>query len=111
MGDRAKNLYTLMCWSLSSVGVTKENQDLLPFAIADEASCSNTDIGDDRLGDEEWSLINSPNDNSQEVAKVNLSVDCELVTIMETIKGQLEVTNTHVYFLDCSPNKVEGKDH
>ena len=70
--------------------------------------CKDEDIGDDRLGDEEWNLISSANSQGQEEVKVKLSVDCELVTIMEVVRGQLEVTNTHVYFLDCSPQKMEG---
>ena len=37
-----------------------------------------------------------------------LAADCELVTVMEVIKGRLEITTTHVYFLDCRINKDEG---
>ena len=38
-----------------------------------------------------------------------LAADCDLVTVMEVIKGRLEVTTTHVYFLDRRMNKDEGK--
>ena len=54
-------------------------------------------------------ILHPVHSQGQEEVKVKLSVDCELVTIMEVIRGQLEVTNTHVYFLDCSSNKIEGR--
>ncbi len=41
--------------------------------------------------------------------KLILSEDCELITIMNVIRGKLEVTTTHIYFFDCSSNKEEGK--
>ena len=40
--------------------------------------------------------------------KLVLSETCELVTMLDVIKGRLEVTTTHVYFFDCTPNKEEG---
>lgn len=40
--------------------------------------------------------------------KLVLSEECELVTLVDVIKGRLEVTTTHVYFFDCSQNKEEG---
>ena len=30
------------------------------------------------------------------------------MTLVEVVKGRLEVTNTHVYFFDCSTLKDEG---
>lgn len=41
--------------------------------------------------------------------KLVISEDVELVTLVNIIKGRLEVTSTHVYFFDCSLNKEEGK--
>ncbi|ELT90958.1 hypothetical protein CAPTEDRAFT_18825 [Capitella teleta] len=93
-----------------NIGSENESKDLLSLAFAKEALCRDEDIGDDRLGDEEWNLISAANAQGQEEVKVKLSVDCELVTIMDVTRGQLEVTNTHVYFLDCSPQKLEGQD-
>ena len=34
--------------------------------------------------------------------KLIMKEDCELVTIMEEIKGRLEVTTTAIYFVDCT---------
>ena len=41
--------------------------------------------------------------------KLVISEDVELVTLVDVIKGRLEVTTTHVYFFDCSSNKEEGR--
>jgi hypothetical protein len=40
--------------------------------------------------------------------KLVISEDVELVTLVDVIKGRLEVTTTHIYFFDCSSNKEEG---
>lgn len=37
-----------------------------------------------------------------------LSEDCELVTLVDVIKGRLEVTTLNIYFFDCSSNREEG---
>jgi hypothetical protein len=44
----------------------------------------------------------------QDKEKLVLSEECELVTLVEVIKGRLEVTTTHVYFFDCSNTRDEG---
>ncbi len=41
--------------------------------------------------------------------KLILGGDCELITVMEVIKGRLEVTTTHVYFFDGRTNKDDGE--
>ena len=53
---------------------------------------------------------NSSNNTTeyQDKEKLILAEECELVTLVEVIKGRLEVTNTHVYFFDCSSLKDEG---
>ncbi|KAK2169991.1 hypothetical protein LSH36_5g09019 [Paralvinella palmiformis] len=42
--------------------------------------------------------------------KLILSEQCELITIMESVKGRLEVTTTHVYFFDGRLEREEGLD-
>ena len=44
----------------------------------------------------------------QQQEKLVLQEECELITVMEVIKGRLEVTTSHIYFFDCTPNKEEG---
>lgn len=34
--------------------------------------------------------------------------DCELVILVDVIKGRLEVTILNIYFFDCSFNREEG---
>ncbi|XP_066200989.1 neurobeachin-like protein 1 isoform X3 [Saccopteryx leptura] len=40
--------------------------------------------------------------------KLVLSVDCELVTIIDIIPGRLEITTQHIYFYDGSIEKEDG---
>ncbi|XP_045053926.2 neurobeachin-like protein 1 isoform X4 [Desmodus rotundus] len=40
--------------------------------------------------------------------KLVLSVDCELVTIIDIIPGRLEITTQHIYFCDGSIEKEDG---
>ena len=35
----------------------------------------------------------------QQQEKLVLQEECELITVMEVIKGRLEVTTSHIYFL------------
>ncbi len=41
--------------------------------------------------------------------KLILLEECDLVTVLDVVKGRLEVTTSHIYFFDCTPNKEEGK--
>ncbi|XP_025103761.1 neurobeachin-like protein 1 isoform X2 [Pomacea canaliculata] len=79
--------------------------------VSKEALVSRENIADDALGDEEWSVISASSAASEEYTgkeKLVISEDVELVTLVNIIKGRLEVTSTHVYFFDCSLNKEEG---
>ena len=40
--------------------------------------------------------------------KLILLEECDLVTVLDVVKGRLEVTTSHIYFFDCTPNKEEG---
>ena len=51
----------------------------------------------------------APNEEYTGKEKLILSENCELVTLMDVIKGRLEVTTTHIYFFDYSSNKDDGK--
>lgn len=40
------------------VGVATESSSALPLGVAKEARVSDMELQDDRLGDEEWNLVN-----------------------------------------------------
>ncbi|KAK3083537.1 hypothetical protein FSP39_025014, partial [Pinctada imbricata] len=78
--------------------------------VAKEAVISKDNIGDDALGDEEWNVISQEDriDEAKGKEKLVLSEECDLVTMMNVVKGRLEVTTSYVYFFDCSQNREEG---
>jgi len=41
--------------------------------------------------------------------KLVLQEECELVTAMEVVKGQLEVTTSYMYFFDHMPSRESGE--
>ena len=41
--------------------------------------------------------------------KLVLQEECELVTVMEVVRGQLEVTTSHIYFFDHTPSRETGE--
>ncbi|RUS76849.1 hypothetical protein EGW08_015382, partial [Elysia chlorotica] len=80
-----------------------------------KALVSHEDMADDSLGDEEWSAISASSAIQQEEyagkEKLVISSDCQLITVIDEVKGRLEVTTTHVYFFDCNPRREEdGED-
>lgn len=89
-----------------------DNDKLKKLELAKEALISHENIADDTLGDEDWNVISSANSTTGEEysgkEKLVLLEECELITMVDVIKGRLEVTTTHVYFFDCSPFKEEG---
>lgn len=42
--------------------------------------------------------------------KLVLSAECQLVTIVAVVPGQLEVTTQHIYFYDRSAERVETEE-
>lgn len=88
-----------------------DNDKLKKLELAKEALIAHENIADDTLGDEDWNVISSANTTGEEYSgkeKLVLFEECELITMVDVIKGRLEVTTTHVYFFDCSPYKEEG---
>ncbi|KAK3721190.1 hypothetical protein RRG08_044202 [Elysia crispata] len=80
-----------------------------------KALVSHENIADDSLGDEEWSAISASSAIQQEEytgkEKLVISSDCDLITVIDEVKGRLEVTTTHLYFFDCNPRREEeGED-
>ncbi|BFZ22107.1 hypothetical protein BsWGS_25146 [Bradybaena similaris] len=99
-----------------NIGVTDEDNSLRLTELkgVKDALVSQENIADDSLGDEEWSAISASSSNLEEYTgteKLVISADCELITIVNEVKGRLEVTTSHVYFFDCSPHRDEaGED-
>ncbi|KAL4217498.1 Neurobeachin-like protein 1 [Mactra antiquata] len=90
---------------------TAFTDELNRIVVAKEALVSKENIGDDGIGDEDWNVVSTQSSNSEEYQdkeKLVLSEECDLVTLVEVIKGRLEVTTTHVYFFDCSSTTEEG---
>lgn len=42
--------------------------------------------------------------------KLVLSAECQLVTVVAVVPGLLEVTTQHIYFYDCSAERVETEE-
>lgn len=42
--------------------------------------------------------------------KLVLSAECQLVTVVAVVPGLLELTTQHIYFYDCSPERVETEE-
>ncbi|KAJ8319878.1 hypothetical protein KUTeg_001465 [Tegillarca granosa] len=94
-----------------NLGLTETDgtDQLQQLVAAKEALVSKKDLADDSIGDEDWSVISTQgSEELNDKEKLVLSEECELVTLVDVIKGRLEVTTTHVYFFDCSQNKEEG---
>ncbi|XP_022079256.1 neurobeachin-like protein 1 [Acanthaster planci] len=94
-----------------NTGPVAEATDTLSLEIVKEARVSDMELQDDRLGDEEWNIISESTETEQGGAvkeKTVVSEECNLITLVDVIPGKLEVTTTHVYFYDNSPDKEEN---
>eukprot|EP00105_Crassostrea_gigas_P036363 XP_019920511.1 PREDICTED: neurobeachin-like protein 1 [Crassostrea gigas] len=85
-------------------------EEIKKMKLAREALVSKDQIDEDSIGEEDWSDISTDlrNNEPQGKEKLVLSEDCELVTLVDVIKGRLEVTTLNIYFFDCSSNREEG---
>lgn len=85
-------------------------EEIKKMKLAREALVSKDQIDEDFIGEEDWSVISMDlrNNEPQGKEKLVLSEDCELVTLVDVIKGRLEVTTLNIYFFDCSSNREEG---
>ncbi|XP_012936084.1 neurobeachin-like protein 1 [Aplysia californica] len=97
-------------------GVVETNKSLRleELSAVKGALVSQENMADDSLGDEEWSVISASSTNLEAYTgkeKLIISADCVLITVMDEVRGRLELTNTHLYFFDCSPHRDEvGED-
>ncbi|XP_078323505.1 neurobeachin-like protein 1 isoform X4 [Crassostrea virginica] len=85
-------------------------EEIKKMKLAREALVSKDQIDEDFIGEEDWSVISTDlrNNEPQGKEKLIIAEDCELVTMVDVIKGRLEVTTSCIYFFDCSSNREEG---
>nr|CAB3264213.1 neurobeachin-like protein 1 [Phallusia mammillata] len=89
------------------------NQEALVPASA-VLPASDASKEDDSVGDEDWSLLatntGASNDEQTTKEKQVISVDCQLVTLMDVVAGKLEISTTHVYFYDRSTGAEDSSE-
>ncbi|XP_078407580.1 neurobeachin-like protein 1 isoform X1 [Cetorhinus maximus] len=87
---------------------TAPSNDSLLLEAVKQAKVS--DLEDDRLADEDLSMLSNINEKEEQNQKEKLviSEDCDLITIMDVVSGRLEVTTQHINFFDGSVDKEEG---
>ncbi|XP_072337816.1 neurobeachin-like protein 1 isoform X1 [Scyliorhinus torazame] len=90
---------------------TAPSNDSLLLQAVKQAKVS--DLEDDRLADEDLSVLSNINEKEEQNQKEKLviSEDCDLITIMDVVSGRLEVTTQHINFFDGSVDKEEGVGH
>lgn len=90
-------------------GPDEDGLPLSTLSLMNEVKATEA-AGDDRLEDDDWLLISNTVSTTEPVStkETILSEECELVTIMEVIKGRLDVTPTHIYFFDYTPSREDG---
>ncbi|XP_071791552.1 neurobeachin-like protein 1 [Asterias amurensis] len=97
-----------------NTGPIFEAAEVITLELVKEARVSDMELQDDRLGDEEWNIISDMSEGTETEQggtvkeKTVVSEECNLITLVDVIPGKLEVTTTHVYFYDSSPEKEEG---
>ncbi|XP_053514799.1 neurobeachin-like protein 1 isoform X2 [Artibeus jamaicensis] len=89
---------------------SEPSSDSLLLEVVKQVKVS--DMEEDKLDLSEEEIIARTNiDEKKEQdqkEKLVLSVDCELVTIIDIIPGRLEITTQHIYFYDGSIEKEDG---
>uniref|UniRef100_A0A6I8NWZ9 Neurobeachin-like protein 2 n=1 Tax=Ornithorhynchus anatinus TaxID=9258 RepID=A0A6I8NWZ9_ORNAN len=81
--------------------------DSLPLAVAKEARVNA--LEEDHLGKEELAIA-EPKEPGEQGEKLVLSEECQLITIVATVPGRLEVTTQNLYFYDGSSEKEETEE-
>uniref|UniRef100_A0A6I8PG11 Neurobeachin-like protein 2 n=1 Tax=Ornithorhynchus anatinus TaxID=9258 RepID=A0A6I8PG11_ORNAN len=85
--------------------------DSLPLAVAKEARVNA--LEEDHLGKEELAMLDTaaePKEPGEQGEKLVLSEECQLITIVATVPGRLEVTTQNLYFYDGSSEKEETEE-
>nr|KAF6420831.1 neurobeachin like 2 [Molossus molossus] len=101
--------------NLGEAPLTPTEEASLPLAVTKEAKVSTLpeELQEDQLGEDELASL----ETAMEAAELNeqheklvLSAECQLVTVVAVVPGLLEVTTQHIYFYDCSAERVETEE-
>ncbi|KAE8751118.1 hypothetical protein FOCC_FOCC002203 [Frankliniella occidentalis] len=85
-----------------------------PLSLTSWSAAVRTELDDDTLPEEDLRSLLSEPEPAEEVTreeKLVLSQECELVTLMTSVRGRLELTTTHASFCDLSPLQDDGERH
>ncbi|KAK3926852.1 Neurobeachin-like protein 2 [Frankliniella fusca] len=85
-----------------------------PLSLTSWSAAVRTELDDDALPEEDLrSLLAEPEpaEESTREEKLVLSQECELVTLMTSVRGRLELTTTHASFCDLSPLQDDVERH
>ncbi|KAM5234242.1 neurobeachin-like protein 2 isoform 3-T3 [Hipposideros larvatus] len=101
--------------NLGEAPLTPTEEASLPLAVTKEAKVStlSEDLQEDQLGEDELASLETLMEAAEldeQHEKLVLSAECQLVTVVAVVPGLLEVTTQHVYFYDCSTERVETEE-
>ncbi|XP_007949943.1 neurobeachin-like protein 2 [Orycteropus afer afer] len=95
--------------------LTPTEEASLPLAVTKEAKVSTPpeELQEDQLGEDEMAALEMAMEAAEldeQREKLVLSAECQLVTVVAVVPGLLEVTTQHMYFYDCSSERVETEE-
>lgn len=83
-----------------------------PLSLSSWSAAVRPELDDDALPEEDLRSLLSEPEPAEEVTREEKSVlsqECELVTLMTSVRGRLELTTTHASFHDLSPLQEDGE--
>ncbi|KAL2803918.1 neurobeachin-like protein 2 isoform 2 [Daubentonia madagascariensis] len=101
--------------NLGEVPLTPMEEASLPLAVTKEAKVSTPpeELQEDQLGEDELAALETAMEAAEldeQHEKLVLSAECQLVTVVAVVPGQLDITTQHVYFYDGSTERVETEE-
>ncbi|XP_074168573.1 neurobeachin-like protein 2 isoform X4 [Rhinolophus sinicus] len=101
--------------NLGEAPLTPTEEASLPLAVTKEAKVStmHEELQEDQLGEEELASLETLMEAAEldeQHEKLVLSAECQLVTVVAVVPGLLELTTQHIYFYDCSTERVETEE-
>ncbi|XP_039084272.1 neurobeachin-like protein 2 isoform X2 [Hyaena hyaena] len=101
--------------NLGEAPLTLTEEASLPLAVTKEAKVSTLpeELPEDQLGEDELAALETAMQAAEldeQHEKLVLSAECQLVTVVAVVPGLLEITTQHVYFYDCSAERVETEE-
>ncbi|XP_032987581.1 neurobeachin-like protein 2 isoform X3 [Rhinolophus ferrumequinum] len=101
--------------NLGEAPLTPTEEASLPLAVTKEAKVStlHEELQEDQLGEDELASLETLMEAAEldeQHEKLVLSAECQLVTVVAVVPGLLELTTQHIYFYDCSTERVETEE-